>query len=76
MLTSQGFATPVMLASGYTDELRPEDELRFRTSHDRFRPPTTTFGLPLTPRCGYLKKYLRDLALGCFFGVTTAPEAR
>jgi hypothetical protein len=39
MLTFQGFATPAMLASGYTDVLGLEESL----------PPTTTCCLPRLP---------------------------
>lgn len=42
MLTFRGFATPDMLASGYTDVLDPEDSFYFCTSHDYLPPPTTT----------------------------------
>jgi hypothetical protein len=48
MLTFQGFATPTMLASGYTDVLASLSYLPRlpAASHDYLPPPTTTFRLP------------------------------
>jgi hypothetical protein len=41
MLTFQVFATPTVLASGYTDVLGPEDGFTFVSFHDFLLPPTT-----------------------------------
>ena len=50
-----GFATPAMMASGYTDVLGPEDSLHFRTSHDYLPHPTTTCLMTAQRHGGYTK---------------------
>lgn len=76
MLTFQVFATPTVLASGYTDALDREDTVASLSylprlpaaSHDFLLSPTTF----CCSSCDRLEKYLRHLALGCFYGVVTA----
>jgi len=82
MLTFQGFTTPAMLASGYTDVLGPEESFTFvpphdyllpprlpASSQDYLLPPTTACRQTPVPRCACLEKDLRRLASDCFYGV-------
>src|SRR5580704_6533455 len=58
MLTFQGFATPALLASGYTDVPGPEDGFTFV-------PPTTTCCLPRLPAASH--DYLLPPTTTCCF---------